>query len=276
MSYNIDFSRTSLKGRFPFRLGTSSYIIPADILSNLEYLKQKVDDVEILLFESDELSNIPTPQDVLAMKDIAEQHDLTYTIHMPLDIQLGSGDELQRQTSIDKCLRIFDRMAPLSPFGWIFHFHGDPGQPWETPSTQMDRWRAQHKKSLERLVQHLDEPRRICVETLTYDFSYIEDIVEFAPVSICMDVGHLILRDEDPFIFWQKWQERIRVFHLHGVTTKKVDHVDLRHLPEGFLTSFLNQISMKPIERVLTLEVFNEPDFINSFLELQKWKESNG
>jgi len=265
-----------LKGRFSFRLGTSSYIIPTDILSNLEYLKEKVDDVEILLFESDKISNIPTNDTVLAMKDIADQYNLTYTIHLPLDIQLGNGDETIRQNSIDKCLRIFDRMIPLLPFGWILHFHGDSDQSRDIPSVQMDRWRNQHKKSLERLVQHLDEPHRICVETLIYDFSYIEDIVKQSPVSICMDVGHLILKDRDPFAFWQKWQDQIRVFHLHGVTSEKTDHADLTHLPEMFLALFLDQISTNAVERVLTVEVFNESDFIASFLELKKWRENHG
>ena len=32
-------------GRLPFRLGTSSYIIPADILPNVDFLKDKVDDI---------------------------------------------------------------------------------------------------------------------------------------------------------------------------------------------------------------------------------------
>jgi hypothetical protein len=48
-----------MKGTFPFRLGTSSYIIPDEILPNIQYLKDLVDDVEIVLFESDEYSNIP-------------------------------------------------------------------------------------------------------------------------------------------------------------------------------------------------------------------------
>lgn len=37
----------SLKGIFPFRLGTTSFIIPDDILPNVEFLSDKVDDIEI-------------------------------------------------------------------------------------------------------------------------------------------------------------------------------------------------------------------------------------
>ena len=38
----------------PFRIGTTSYIIPADILPNVVYLAGKVDDVELVLFEVEE------------------------------------------------------------------------------------------------------------------------------------------------------------------------------------------------------------------------------
>ena len=43
-----------------FRIGATSYIIPADILPNVEYLAPQVDDVELVLFETDEYgSNLP-------------------------------------------------------------------------------------------------------------------------------------------------------------------------------------------------------------------------
>ena len=43
-----------------FRIGTTSYIIPADILPNVEYLAPQVDDVQLVLFETDAYgSNLP-------------------------------------------------------------------------------------------------------------------------------------------------------------------------------------------------------------------------
>ena len=71
----------SLKGRFPFRLGTSSYIIPDDILPNVEFLADRVDDVELILFESDEISNIPDTATVERLAWIA--WELTVWDRMP-------------------------------------------------------------------------------------------------------------------------------------------------------------------------------------------------
>ncbi len=48
---------------YPFRLGTTSYIIPADILPNVRYLADKVQDVELVLFEVDDgQNNLPSAE----------------------------------------------------------------------------------------------------------------------------------------------------------------------------------------------------------------------
>jgi len=48
------FHGRSLKGLFPFRPGTTSYIIPGEIEPNVRHLGGMVDDIEIVLFQSDE------------------------------------------------------------------------------------------------------------------------------------------------------------------------------------------------------------------------------
>jgi len=40
-------------GRTPFRVGATSYVLPDHILPNVEYLAPMVDDVELVLFETD-------------------------------------------------------------------------------------------------------------------------------------------------------------------------------------------------------------------------------
>ena len=74
---------------FPFRLGTSSYIIPADILPNAHYLAGKVKDIELILFEVDDgPNNLPSPEVIEELEQIAREQDLTYTVHLPLDLKL--------------------------------------------------------------------------------------------------------------------------------------------------------------------------------------------
>src|SRR5208337_2974964 len=63
----------SLKNRFPFRMGTIPYIIPAELLPNVNFLAGKVDDIELVLFESDEITNLPENATVKALKKTADR-----------------------------------------------------------------------------------------------------------------------------------------------------------------------------------------------------------
>ena len=82
---------------FPFRLGTTSYIIPDDILPNARYLADKVRDIELVLFEVDDgMNNLPSPQVIKELAELARQYDMTYTIHLPLDLKLGDDGSDKR------------------------------------------------------------------------------------------------------------------------------------------------------------------------------------
>jgi tetraacyldisaccharide-1-P 4'-kinase len=76
-----------------FRVGTTSYILPDDILPNVEYLAPRVDDVELVLFETDEHGgNLPDGALRDRLSALAAAHALTYTVHLPLDLRLGTVD----------------------------------------------------------------------------------------------------------------------------------------------------------------------------------------
>jgi sugar phosphate isomerase/epimerase len=265
-----------LKGTFPFRLGTTSYIVPADILPNLHHLRDRVDDVELVLFESDEFSNLPLPGDVEAMARLKQEALLTYTVHLPLDIRLGSGDEAERRASVVKCRRVIERMEPVEPFAWILHLHGDRrGDP---PTDDATRWIEQNRQSLIELLERTPNPRTICVETLDYDFERAAGLVEEFDLSVCLDVGHLLVHGRDVAEHLNRWLERARVFHVHGVDAEGQDHANLSCLPDGLLEDLADRLApLAPDDvRVVTVEVFGEEDYERSMQtvaeRLAKWR----
>jgi sugar phosphate isomerase/epimerase len=105
----------SLKNRFPFRLGTTSYIIPADLITNVRFLAPYVDDIELVLFEADDESNLPDEKTINTLNEIARSNDLSYTVHLPLGLLLGAMDEEKRRSSVNKALRIAELTSPLNP-----------------------------------------------------------------------------------------------------------------------------------------------------------------
>ena len=242
-------------------MGTTSYIIPADLLANVNFLEDKVDDIELVLFESDEITNLPDAATVKMLKEMADRSDLTYTIHLPLDTWMGHEHESVRQRSVDKCLRVIERTAPLSPFAYVVHFHGD--HPGESPSLDLARWIDGHRRSVERLLQYVN-PRDFCVETLDYSYALIEDIVSDYGLSVCLDIGHLLLCGHAPEDYLDRYLPQTRVIHVHGVEDGN-DHCSLAFLPAGLLTTLMDQLeSGSKKSRVLTMEIFDERAFNQS------------
>jgi sugar phosphate isomerase/epimerase len=257
-----------MKNRFPFRLGTTSYIISADILANVVFLADKVDDIELVLFESDEIANLPDAATVTRLKELAACFDLTYTVHLPLDAWLGHEDPSVRKRSVDKCLRIIERMAPLDPFAYILHLHGD--KQGKVPSPDMERWIDGHRRSVERLLQDVDA-QELCVETLDYPYSVIEDIVSDYKLSVCLDFGHLLLYGYAWEDYLDRYLAQTRVIHLHGVEGEN-DHRSLTFVPAVLLGTLMDRLGDKPLNlRVLTMEIFDERAFYRSLDVLNRF-----
>lgn len=249
------------------RLGTTSYIIPADILPNLRFLAGRVDDVELVLFESDEYSNLPSKSDVAEMAGIAAGANLTYTVHLPLDAWPGASDEGVRKNSMGKWLRVMDLMETLNPFAWIVHLN-DPPPP--SSASKLAAWQEQCAKSLEELSARVD-PRLLCVETLSYDYRMAWPMAEANKCSVCLDVGHLVLNHYNVRAYCDAWLPYARVLHVHGVDATGRDHVDLRHLDPAMLGCLLNRLTAEnQMPRVITLEMFSRMDMETSMIALER------
>jgi sugar phosphate isomerase/epimerase len=250
----------------PCRLGTTSYILPADILPNLRFLADRVDDVELVLFESDEYSNLPSPSDVAEMAKIAEGSGLTYTVHLPLDAWPGSIDEAVRKHSMEKWFRVMDLMAPLNPFAWIVHLNDAPFN----DAGALAGWQDQCAGSLEELALGTN-PFLLCVETLGYDYHWAWPMVDEKKCSVCLDIGHLVLNGYDVAAYCDTWLKHARVLHVHGVDPFGRDHVDLGHLDGDLLRYLLMKLKTEnQISRVMTLEIFSREDFEKSMTVLER------
>lgn len=253
----------NLKNKYPFRLGTSSYILPDNILPNVRFLAPIVDDVELVLFESAEHSNLPGPPEIAELKQLAADNSLSYTVHLPLDVELGHPDESLRRRSVEQCRRVVELTRPLDPFAWVLHL-SHPVGPNPIPADDRPRWLKALAESAADLADTFSEPARCSVETLSYPFAWVEDIVNEHGFSVCFDVGHLILRGDSLPLAWDHLGHKTRVMHLHGVRGRS-DHTDVSALaPEvmSLLWSALRQTEHG--KRVVTLEVFNRTDFERS------------
>jgi sugar phosphate isomerase/epimerase len=252
----------------PFRLGTTSYILPDDLVPNVEFLAGRVEDVELVLFESDEVSNLPGEPALQRLAELAGQHGLTYTVHLPLDADLGRLDEAERRRAVAKCERIMRRVERLAPFAYLVHFHREPSASGG-PEPAAD-WLKALRRSAEDLCGLVADPQVLCVETLSYPFAWVEAIPRDLGMGLCLDVGHVLLAGESPEAYLDRYLDATRVVHLHGLRDGR-DHRDLGGLAPELLRTLLDRLlGEAEVERVVTLEVFSRDDFEASMSLLER------
>jgi sugar phosphate isomerase/epimerase len=253
-----------LKGRLPFRIGTTSYIIPDDIIANVRFLSPLVDDIELVLFESDELSELPDTKTIETLRSIADGDGISYTIHLPLDIRLGHSNRTERKRSVEKCLRVMERTRPLNPHAYILHCNKDCTEPAAV-------WNRNIENSIDALLGNGFAPGKICPETLDYPFNQIEQLVEDKKLSVCLDIGHILLYRYPLAEYLNRYLKRSRVIHLHGVADGK-DHQDISMIDNRSLSLVFSLLHTDQVQqRVVTLEVFDNVSLKKSLSYLEEF-----
>ncbi len=236
------------------RLGTTSYIYPADILTNVRRLAGTVMDIELVIFECDEYgTNLPDKETIEELIHLGTKYDMTYTVHLPLDLRLADEDPL-----IDKAVRVIRCTMPLSPHGFIVHLDGAGGG----EALSLPRWTENCLRSLEILTEEVTDAEMLCAENLEdQNPKRMDSVLERIGVSCCVDVGHLWKQGLDPFPCLDRWLPRSRTVHLHGVGSR--DHKRLSLVPQEKLDGVVGRLQ-GDFDGVVTLEVFNKDDLDES------------
>ena len=236
------------------RLGTTSYIYPDEILPNVLKLADKMDDIELVLFEVDDgPNNLPDKATLSRLCRTARENDVTYTVHLPIDLRLGDD---RNEYSVEKAVRVIRHTEPLSPHGFIIHLECSSG----ADSPGVERFVRNSVNALQQLIPEVGSPERLCVENLESDTEpVIESVLHSLPVSACIDVGHLWKRGRNPGPYLDTWLPRARVVHLHGLKTR--DHQGLGSMPAAWVDDLTERL-VRGFDGILTIEVFRESDLI--------------
>ena len=249
-----------MKPELPFRLGSTSYVIPADILPNVRQLGPLVDDVELVLFEVDEGSNLPSPAVIDELRELARVHDLTYTVHLPLDLKLADSDDLWRHPSMEKARRVIRATRPLAPWAYVVHLDGTEIESGAVPAV-LAGWRDRAARSLEALAAEAGDMGRLAVENLeNYDPAAFMARGKRRPISRCRGVGDILKNRSGPLTTRKRYLNRTRVIHLHGSRDGR-DHRGLDLIPDDVLAQLVTLLLERNYRGVLTLEVFTERHF---------------
>lgn len=253
------------RGRFPFRLSTTSYIIPDRIIPNVIFLASFVDEIELVLFESEGQDNFPDEEEIRALKDLSWRQKLYFNIHLPIDIYLGDRSEEVRERGISVLKRVIERTLSLNPSTYSLHLslRDRNGQDEE----DIPSWRKRLIQSLQKMEAWGIPLKQISIETLGYPFEWIEDIVRNFGFSICLDLGHILLYGQDAEQHLTKYLSRTSIIHVHGFQNG-VDHLGLDYLNDKTVDLLLSHL--RHYRGVLSIEVFSLNDLTNSLKVLEE------
>jgi len=238
---------TGGKRQYPWRLGATSFVVPADMTENVRLLAPLVDDVQLLFFESAAKSALSHPLEISELIRLRQEHALSYTAHLPLDIRLGSDRRDEREAGIAEICRLVEELSPLIPLSYDLHLLREDELP-------LERWLDNLARGLQSLAESLGaEKKMVAVENIDYPYGLVAPLVAENGFSHCLDWGHLLRYGHDG-------QEALamlpqtRHLHYHGVQGER-DHQALRDPAEAALLA--EALIAADFQGVVTLELYS-------------------
>lgn len=242
----------------PFRLGSTSYVYPGDLVENARRLRGVVDDIELVLFDTPTASNLPDEATIARLAEVAGD-GLTFSLHLPTHLRLTHPDEGERDRSLDQAAGLIERCHPLPLSGIVVHLEG--GEPHDDDPGAWAAWQGAACTTLRALLPLCPAP--LCVENIErYAPEAVLPVVEETGAALCLDVGHFWKMGRDPHPSLRRWLGRAPVVHLHGWDGAR-DHCPLIVTPTDRLAAILRELVAHEWRGVLTLEVY-ENDFWHS------------
>lgn len=246
-----DASLTTIaRNRFPFTLACPSFVYPAGYAENVRRLAPFVDEIQLLFFESRPAS-LPSADLVARLADLAAATGIAYHVHLPTDVYPAHPDAGERHRAVDVLGAVIARCADLAPSTCTVHLNRNPPSAKAMP---MADWQARMIESLSGILPPGMPHRRLSVETLDTPFEDAAPVIAALDLSVCMDMGHLLVHGQDLGDFFDRWRNRITVVHLHGVDGRQ-DHLPLNRLGTDPMASVLR--ILQSFEGVVCLEVYS-------------------
>jgi sugar phosphate isomerase/epimerase len=258
----------SYKGVFPFNIGTTSFIYPDDYVPNVKMLGPYLENIELLLFESNTTDALPSKQVIGELANLAKDFNLAYNVHLPTDISISSRDPQQQRIAVEVISRVAERVAPLSPTTLTLHL------PYNDDSLDEDNvksWQERVANNMAKILVNGTPGHLISVENLDYPFEILVPLITELDLTICLDCGHLILHGDDIEKFFNTYAAKTAIIHLYGVQDNHF-HGALDQLSEKSMISITRLLAK--FNGMVSLEVFSHAHLEASLKFLEKyWRD---
>jgi sugar phosphate isomerase/epimerase len=266
---------SSLKA--PFKIGTTSMVFGDNLINNVDFLADMIDHIEIVLFYTSDLHNIPEAGEINYLKRIGENKNIMYSVHLPACLEVASSDKNIQAHSIQLAGDIIKRMNALNPKHHIIHI------PFTAPTLtaepevyfsndaaeQFYSWTPRALNSLQLLKDAAGQGTKILVENINYSPSLLKPLLHNGLCDLCLDVGHLLLGREKVMDALKNYLRVTREIHLHGVVGYE-EHLSLAVLPGERISKWIRFLWQSEFNGIVNLEVFTPGDLEESIEILTK------
>ncbi len=247
-------------------IGTTSYIYHDDIIPNVRKLVNLVSDIELVLFEGKDYSNLPSKDDVIILRVISDETGISYTVHLPIDLDICSRDSEFRKFSIRRMIEIMKLTSFLNPRGYIIHLPRknvitESFNRGEVESEEM--WVLRTVRSLSDIFIEFGN-ENVFIENLSYPIKHILPIIEEFDFKLCLDISHTLRCSDNWKEIFDNNFSRIKVIHFYGPEKNGEGHTGLQKAERSFVESAVDKIMSSNFSGLLTLEVFGTEDFFES------------
>ena len=249
-----------------FKLGTTSFIYQDHIIPNVRKIGSFFDEIELLVFESMPDGVLPSKADIQELYYLSRELDLTFNVHLPVDISLTDISVSKQAKAADTLVKVIDLFAPLEPTTHTLHLSMEKGK---ISLEELMAWEKRTRKGLEKLVPRLSHPSILSVETLWYSHACFRSLIKEFDLSLCIDAGHLFKYGHDLRTCFDLYRERLPIIHLHGVDFSgpvPKDHTSLDRLPDDLF--HLTTELLDGFEGTVSLEVFSLENLNRSLAKL--------
>lgn len=259
------FSR-SYKGRFPFKLATTSYIYRDTWVGNVTKLAPYVDEIELVFFESGPEAR-PEEKEIMALNRVSRELGVTYNVHMPIDMELGSEDTAKRHYAVETVVQLYSLTAVLNPSTYTIHIEADGDL---SDERVLASWQDRVMESLSEILSTGLSPEMVTVENLDYPFMFIQEVIRNMGLRICFDVGHCYMAGNSVLEAFDTYRDITDIVHLYGIGDAG-EHRSLDMMPETITAPLIRRLNR--FTGIVSIEVFSHDHLAGSLIHLEHlWK----
>jgi sugar phosphate isomerase/epimerase len=261
----------SASSKLPFDIGAPSMVYGEDLLKNARTLADVVDNVEIVLFHTPSLHNIPSVREIQELKKVAADKSVSFSVHLPCALEFASREKKKREKSLQLATDCINRMTEINPRHYILHIPFTaptlipvPGLYFTAdPQKKFTEWTQRTIDSLIEIQNRISRDNKILVENINYSPIFLIPFLQQELCELCLDLGHLMLGQENVLDRIKQFLDTTREIHIHGVKGYR-EHLSLSVLPKERVLKWMRYLAGNSYRGVITLEVFTPDDLESS------------